>query len=79
MLFSYLIYIFQFEVSGPSYDPYDEYTVSVIALHDEKLSAPQSPDFISSTFTGTKLQNERNTEFIAPDACCGNHKYNSKV
>lgn len=69
----------EFEVSGPSYDPYDEYTVSVIALHDEQLSAPQSPDFISSTFTGTKLQNERNTEFIAPDACCGNHKYNSKM
>lgn len=68
-----------FTVSGHNYDPMDEYTVSVIALHDEYIgAASQNPDFIASHFTGVAEKHQRNTMFVAPDACCGSVRHNSK-
>jgi len=67
-----------FRLSGPKYDPYEEYTVSLIALHDEQLDNPHSPDFIATHFTGTYLKNQGKSAFVAPDACCGSERHNSK-
>jgi len=69
-----------FKLSGPKYDPYEEYTVSLIALHDEQFDNPHSPDFIASHFTGTYMKNQAaKVSFVAPDACCGSEKHNSKT
>jgi len=78
-----------FDFSGPRYDPYDEYTVSIFALHDEQLHAPASPDFVSSVFTGQLLANAGTNdrhmgamsvaEEVKSDSCCGSKKYNSEV
>ena len=56
----------------------DEYTVSVIALHDS-YQGNNSPDYIASHFTGVAEKTQRNTMFVAPDACCGAVRHNSKV
>ena len=83
-------YVFvKFDFSGPRYDPYDEYTVSIFALHDEQLHAPTSPDFVSSVFTGQLLTNAGTNdrhmgamsvaEEVKSDSCCGSKKYNSEV
>ena len=69
---------FQFTVDGHNYDPMDEYTVSVIALHDS-YQGNNSPDYIASHFTGVAEKTQRNTMFVAPDACCGAVRHNSKV
>ena len=66
-------------MAGPKYDPYEEYTVSLVALHDEQFDNPHSPDFIASHFTGTYMKNQAQVEYVAPDACCGSERHNSKV
>lgn len=66
-----------FTVDGHNYDPMDEYTVSVIALHDS-YQGNNSPDYIASHFTGVAEKTQRNTVFVAPDACCGALRHNSK-
>ena len=72
--------IFQYTVHGHEYDPYDEYTVSVIARHNEYDTQDASnPDFIASHFTGTVTKHQREGSFVAPDACCGSVRHNSKV
>lgn len=68
-----------FRLAGPKYDPYEEYTVSLIALHDEQFDNPHSPDFIASHFTGTYMKNQAQVEYVAPDACCGSERHNSKT
>jgi len=68
-----------FKLRGPKYDPYEEYSISLIALHDEQMDNPHSPDFIASHFTGTYLKNQAKGTFVAPDACCGSERHNSKT
>jgi hypothetical protein len=68
-----------FRLAGPKYDPYEEYTVSLVALHDEHFDNPHSPDFIASHFTGTYMKNQAHGEYVAPDACCGSERHNSKT
>jgi hypothetical protein len=68
-----------FRLSGPKYDPYEEYTVSLVALHDEQFDNPHSPDFIASHFTGTYAKQQSQVEYVAPDACCGSERHNSKT
>lgn len=68
-----------FRLAGPQYDPYEEYSVSLVALHDEQRSDPHSPDYIATHFTGTYSKQEGRSDFIAPDACCGALKHNSKT
>merc|ERR1712048_223583 len=67
-----------YTLSGHQYDPYDEYTVSLIAHHDE-YDEPEAfqTDFISSHFTGTVTKHEKSS-MIAPDACCGSMRHNSQ-
>lgn len=67
-----------FTVKGHNYDPYEEYLVSVVALHDEYVGDANGVDFIASHFTGTAIKNERNVAFVAPDSCCGSTRHNSK-
>lgn len=68
-----------YTVDGHQYDPYDEYTVSVIAKHNEyDQSDAANPDFIASHFTGTVTKHQREGSFVAPDACCGSVRHNSK-
>jgi len=68
-----------YTVHGHEYDPYDEYTVSVIARHNEYDTQDASnPDFIASHFTGTVTKHQREGSFVAPDACCGSVRHNSK-
>jgi len=67
----------KFVVDGHQYDPYDDYTVSVVALHDEYTGAAD-PDFIASHFTGTVTKLQHQGTFVAPDACCGPTRHNSK-
>jgi len=68
-----------FRLAGPKYDPYEEYTVSLVALHDEQYDNPHSPDFIASHFTGTYMKNQAQVAYVAPDACCGSERHNSKT
>jgi hypothetical protein len=67
-----------YTVDTHQYDPYDEYTVSVIAKHNEYMPGADfaTPDFVASHFTGTVTKQQRNTMFVQPDSCCGNVRHN---
>merc|ERR1712080_791598 len=74
----------ELRLQGNEYDPFLEYSVSVIAQHVERDDHlhPNGPDFTARVFTGTyvKMSEDKSIETqIQPDACCGGLQYNTGV
>ena len=71
----------KFIFDGPSYDPFDEHSVTVIARQKEAQghSNPHGSDFAIRRHTATlkKTGGGFRNEVVAPNACCGNKFYNT--
>merc|ERR1739848_86522 len=68
-------------LQGADFDPFLEYSVSVVALHNEALhhDNPNGPEFTVRAFTGQYIKSggELREAFVSPDSCCKNQLYNS--
>ena len=69
-------------LNGMNYDPFMEYSISVIAVHDPESKQhynPNGPDFMARVYTGMyQKPNKKTEEFVKPDACCGIYSGGSK-
>lgn len=71
-------------VSGADFDPFIEYSISVVALHIESLTHnnPNGPEFVARIYTGDMERDASDAskpEQVIPDSCCGNIMFSSET
>merc|ERR1712048_847203 len=69
-------------LTGNDFDPFIEYSVSVVAKHNPESydhDNPNGPEFTARVFTGqyVKVGGNREVDYVMPDSCCKNTLYNS--
>lgn len=69
-------------LTGNDFDPFIEYSVSVVAKHNPESydhENPNGPEFTARVFTGqyVKVGGNREVDYVMPDSCCKNTLYNS--
>jgi hypothetical protein len=69
-------------VAGNDFDPFIEYSVSVVARHNPESydhENPNGPEFTARVFTGTYVKiGDKEVSYVMPDSCCKSTLYNSQ-
>merc|ERR1711981_1169412 len=70
-------------LTGNDFDPFIEYSISVVAKHNPESyehENPNGPEFTARVFTGQFVKvgdPNRQIDYVMPDSCCRNTLYNS--